>query len=60
MDGVAQRKLIVSLPRDVAAGYVKAMHDDPVTGCKCGQEHDWAAMVESAHRHDAAERAAGR
>jgi hypothetical protein len=57
---IALRKLIVSAPRHIARGIVKADHDDPVHGCKCGQEHDWDELVDAAHRHDASERAAGR
>jgi hypothetical protein len=57
---IALRKLIVSLPRNIARGVVKAHHDDPIHGCKCGQDHDWDRMVESAHQHDASESAEGR
>lgn len=50
---IAIRKLIVAVPDAVAIGIVKAMHNDPVHGCKCGTEHDWTAMVRSARAHDA-------
>lgn len=50
---IATRKAIVAAPDQVAIGIVKANHDDPVYGCKCGQEHDWMAMVRSARAHDA-------
>jgi hypothetical protein len=50
---IALRRMVVSLPRHIARGVMKAHHDDPVHGCKCGQEHDWDLMVESAIQHDA-------
>lgn len=54
---IAMRKRLVAAPDDVAVGMVKAHHDDPVHGCKCGQEHDWMALVRSARAHDAAQEA---
>jgi hypothetical protein len=57
---IALRKQLVAVPDAVAIGIVKAHHDDPVHGCKCGQEHDWMQLVQSARAHDAQETAAGR
>lgn len=43
----AFRKIILSAPFPVAVGMIKAKHDNE---CPCGQDRDWAQLLEAARR----------